>query len=169
MNFKKVIGSVAPFLGALVGGPFGAAAGKLIGSALLGDEDATQQQLEEAIGMASPEQLVKLKEIDAETKVKYAEIGLDERRIAAMDRDSARDREVRTNDKTPSRLAWLVTLGFFGLLGALLFINIPKDAIQIINIMVGVLGTAWVGIITYYFGSSSASDKKDILLKEKIS
>ncbi len=169
MDFKKVIGTIAPFIGGMVGGPFGAAAGKLIGSALLGNENATQEDIENAIGVATPEQLVKLKQIDAQTKIKYAEIGLDEKKIAALDRDSAREREIKTGDSTPKYLAWFITLGFFGILTTIVFFGgaIPLQILSAVNILLGALVTAWIGVVTYYFGSSAGSDKKDILLKEK--
>lgn len=167
MNFKSVIGTIAPFLGALIGGPMGGVAGKLIGTALLGNENATQEEIEKAIGVATPEQLVKLKQIDAETRIKYAEIGLDEKKIAAMDRDSARQREISTGDKMPAILSIVVTGGFFGILTAILFYGkaIPSETFQTLNIMLGVLGAGWSSLMAYYFGSSAGSAKKDTILK----
>ena len=95
MNFKKIIGSVAPFLGSLVGGPFGAMAGKALGGLLCGNENASQEEIENQLMNASPADLVKIKQIDSDYKQKLAQIGLDEKKIAALDRDSARNSAAR--------------------------------------------------------------------------
>lgn len=47
-----------------------------------------------------------------------------------------------------------VTLGFFGLLGYMLKEDVPAANKDILNIMLGSLGTAWISIIGYFFGSS---------------
>lgn len=166
MNFKKILGSVAPFIGAMIGGPFGAAAGALVGKVLLGDENASPQQIEQALGKASPEQLVELRRVDTEYQAKMAKLGIDEQKIAQMDRDSARKREVRTKDKIPATLALLLTGGFFGVMASMMFFPIPATAVQVIDVMLGSLGTAWISVITYYFGSSYGSRMKTDLLKQ---
>ena len=66
MNLKKILGTVAPFLGTMIGGPFGAAAGKLVGQVLLGNENASEAEIEKALAQATPEQLVELRRVDAE-------------------------------------------------------------------------------------------------------
>lgn len=164
MNFKKILGSIAPFLGTMIGGPFGAAAGALVGKVLLNDQDASDDDIAVALGKATPEQLVELKKVDAEYKTKMAQLGLDEQKIAQLDRASARKREVKTKDKIPSILALLLTGGFFGIMGVMMFFPIPDTAIQVIDVMLGSLGTAWISVITYYFGSSYGSRIKTHLL-----
>ena len=54
-------------------------------------------------------------------------------------------------------LAVGVTLGFFGLLGYMLKFQVPKDNERIMDILLGSLGTAWISIIGYFFGSSAGS------------
>ena len=167
MNLKKILGTVAPFLGTMIGGPFGAAAGKLVGQVLLGNENASEAEIEKALAQATPEQLVELRRVDAEYKTKMAELGIDEQKIAAMDRDSARQREMVTKDKIPAVLALLLTFGFFGVLTMMMLYPIQQGTQGVIEVMLGSLGTAWISVITYYFGSSYGSQIKTQLLKDK--
>jgi len=59
-------------------------------------------------------------------------------------------------------MAILVTVGFFGILVGLMTDHFKtSDALML---MLGSLGTAWTGIIAFYFGSSAGSQRKDELL-----
>ena len=42
--------------------------------------------------------------------------------------------------------------------------TVPKENEQILNIMLGSLGTAWTGIVFYFFGSSKSSTEKDRII-----
>jgi hypothetical protein len=90
------------------------------------------------------------------------EMGLDFAKLGNDDRKSAREMQVATKSYLPPTLAIGVTLGFFGILGGLMYGQI-QHAPQI-DIMLGSLGTAWTGIIAFYFGSSAGSQAKDDLL-----
>jgi len=46
----------------------------------------------------------------------------------------------------------------------MMFNVVPLANKDILNIMIGVLGTAWISIIGFYFGNSQGSQQKDILL-----
>ncbi len=82
MNFKKLIGTVAPFLGTLIGGPFGGAAGAAIGKFLLGNENASEKEIEKAIANASPETLLDLRKLDAEERIRHAELAIDAMKVS---------------------------------------------------------------------------------------
>ena len=133
---------------------------KMIGTKL---ENVAQTKIKEALGVdiipdaMSSEDLDKLKKAEDEMLLELYKLDV-------MDRDSAR--KLALNDNTPRVLAYLITFGFFGML---LVINFLPEANQsILNIMVGSLGTAWVSIVNYYFGSSLGSrNKNDLLLKPK--
>jgi hypothetical protein len=56
-------------------------------------------------------------------------------------------------DRTPAVLAAAVTIGLFSIIYLLIFVAIPADSINIVNIMLGSLSTAWMTVIGYYFGS----------------
>ena len=58
----------------------------------------------------------------------------------------------------------LVTAGFFGMLATLAFQDLPTTNKDMLNVMLGSLGAAWVAVVSYYFGSSAGSRAKDAAL-----
>lgn len=169
LDWKAVVRTVAPALATALGTPLAGMATKVITDALLGEgiESATDDMLANAVQTASPDALIKLKEADLQFKRDMARLEIDLEQIAAGDRASARQREVSTGDMwTPRMLAGGVTLGFFGVLTWLLSAGIPPNGGEALLVMLGSLGTAWAGIIAYYFGSSAGSrHKSDLLAK----
>jgi hypothetical protein len=71
--------------------------------------------------------------------------------------------QVATQSRIPAILASITTVGFFGIL-ILLFFNKVDPANNALMIMLGSLGTAWTGVIGFYFGSSHGSQQKDQML-----
>ena len=153
-----------PWLGTAIGGPLGGLAISAIGDAL-GLSDATEASIKTAIAGATPEQMLALKKADQDFALQMQQMGLknvtDLEAIAAGDRANARAREMAVHDRTPSVLAYVVTLGFFGILSYMLVYGVPPVGGEALLVMLGSLGTAWAGIIAYYFGSSAGSAKKD--------
>ena len=172
-DWKDIVRSVAPILGGAIGGPFGGVATKFLADNLLGEstEGKSQSELEAALegamGVNSPETLAKIKQIDADFKVKMRELGITEAKLFFDDVKDARERNVKLSDITPATLAFLVTFGFFGVLAVFMFTDVPKESETVLNIMLGSLGTAWTSIIGFYFGSSRSSEIKNYLLSSK--
>ncbi len=91
------------------------------------------------------------------------------------DTQSARNREIQVNasesaswlsKNTLGILALFVTLGFFGLMGYMLKFDVPAANKDILNIMLGSLGSAWIGIISYYFGSSAGAQRNGEAIRQ---
>ena len=167
MNFgqtaKSVLATVAPLLGTAIGGPFGGLAGSLLSKAL-GTSDP--KAMEAAITSTDPDILLKLKQADNDFQARMKELEISEDKLAYDDTANARAREIAVKDSTPHILAYGVTAGFFGALTALNFIPIPAENRATIYSMVGSLGTVWILIMGYYFGSSRGSDDKTKALTE---
>lgn len=170
--FKKVLGTVAPFLTAALPGPFGGMALTAINGALGLKQGATVDDVSAAInsGQLTGDQMTALKEAELAFQAEMKKADLDDveklEAIAEQDRDSARQREIAVKDNTPKILAYAVTIGFFGLLAVMIFHGVPQEGHDLFVAMVGTLGTAWVSIITYYFGSSRGSDRKTELMAQ---
>lgn len=166
-TFKKILGSFAPFLGSMVGGPFGAQAGKMISSLLLGKENASEEEMQQALATASPETLIKLRELDTAYKVQMATLVNQQQELTNQDRHSARNRQIKLRDPVPAFLAMFLTLGFFGVLGGLIYFPIRTNVQSLVDVMLGSLGTAWVTAMAYYFGDSARSKLDTLINKAK--
>lgn len=162
--FGPLLSSVAPSIATALGGPLAGLGVKALSKALLGAEDFSQEAVMDAMATASPEQLAAVKKIDADFKVQMKALDIDLERIAVDDRKSARDMQKETRDWIPRALAVSVTAGFFAILIYMLVYGLPTTGNEALLLLLGALQTAWGGIIAFYFGSSSGSQKKDAMI-----
>lgn len=161
MNFgqvaKSVLATVAPLIGTALGGPFGGMAGSLLAKAL-GTSDP--KAMEAAITSTDPDILLKLKQADNDFQTQMKTLEISEEKLSFDDTANARAMEIATRDSTPRYLAYLITLGFFGTLAYLIIYGKPQTGGDVMLVMVGALGSAWTGIVSYYYGSSAGSAAK---------
>lgn len=169
-----VINKLAPTIAAGLGGPLAGGAvmalQKVFGLTEGGTQAESQDALVAAISGATPDQLLAIKKADQEYALRMQELGFKNiealEALATADRDSARKRETEIKDNTPRILAYAITIGYFAILAALMLGGVPPESKDILYIMLGTLGTAWVGVINYYYGSTSGSlDKSKLLAK----
>jgi hypothetical protein len=116
-------------------------------------------------GKLTPEQVAQVKIAEIELQKQAQELGLNFAKLEVDDRKSAREMQATTRSVVPPVLAGLVTLGFFGILIMMLLGKVDSNNPAIL-MMLGSLGTAWTGIIAYYFGSSAGSQAKTDLLSK---
>jgi hypothetical protein len=162
MNWKSIVKSIAPVLGTALGGPMAGGAIKMLSTALLGNEKANEQELESFILGANPDQLLQIKQLDADFKLKMEELGVDVFKLEVEDRDSARKNNKDSN--MPAILCLLLTAMVAGGLAALLIMVIPPDNANIIYMIFGQILTAWTASIAYWVGTTkSSSDKNKVL------
>ena len=166
-QFGPLLGQIAPTIATALGGPLAGIAVKTLSAVLLGHENGSEDDVKAAMTSASPDQLVALKKIDAEFKSHMKELDIDLERIAAGDRDSARQMQRETKDWVPKLLAIVITIGFFGILVWMLVMGMPQTGTEALLMMLGALGTAWTGVVNFYYGSSAGSKAKNDLLAAK--
>jgi len=154
------LAQIAPTIATAVGGPLGGLAYETISKVMGIGQDDAKKMLDE--GKLSGDQIASLQQAEIALKAKAQELGLDFEKLSVEDRKSARDMQVATKSWLPPTLAILVTIGFFSILTGLMLGRVEHGAE--IDIMLGSLGTAWTGIIAFYFGSSSSSQKKDAMI-----
>jgi membrane-bound ClpP family serine protease len=154
------LAQLAPTVASALAGPLGGMAVEILASKLGLPPEQAQKALES--GKLTSDQVASIQQAEIELKAKAQEMGLDFEKLANDDRKSARDMQINTHSWIPPVMAIIVTLGFFGILFALMSGKVAKG--DEVMIMLGSLGTAWTGIISFYFGSSASSQKKDDLL-----
>jgi len=154
--------TLAPTIASCLGGPLAGMAVEAVSKSLGIDPNAVQDTINN--GKLTADQIASIQSAEIALKAKAQEMSLDFEQLAVEDRKSAREMQTTTRSWIPPVLAVGVTGGFFGILFGLMYGQI-QHAPQI-DIMLGSLGTAWTGIIAFYFGSSASSQNKDTLLHQ---
>ena len=152
--------SIAPTIATAMGGPLAGMAVEAISKAIGVDPTEVQNTINS--GKMTSDQIASLQQAELALKARAQELGLDFAKLAVDDRKSARELQATTRSYIPPALALLVTVGFFGILIGMMMETFKTS--EALMLMLGSLGTAWTGIIAFYFGSSAGSQAKDDLL-----
>ena len=156
------IESIAPTIASCLGGPLAGLAVEAVSKAIGVDPSAVQDTINS--GKLTAEQIASIQAAEIQLKAKAQEMNLDFEQLAVQDRKSARDMQTTTKSFIPPLLALIITLGFFGILVGMMTGKVTSsDALML---LLGSLGTAWTGVISFYFGSSASSQNKDALLHQ---
>jgi hypothetical protein len=169
MDWKAIIGTVAPWIGTALGGPLGGMAVGAVADAF-GLSDKTEATIKQALSGATPEQMLALKNADQAFSAKMQELGFaDVEKLAALAVENTKDAramQIVTRSNVPAMLALLITVGFFGILVGMLYGVLKVTDNQALLIMLGALGAAWGAVVNYFFGSSADSGRKTELLAQ---
>lgn len=166
MDWKAIVGTVAPTIASALGGPFAGMAVKAIANEVLGTPEATEKDIEKALAAASPDMLLKLKEADQAFEVRMKELGVDLEKIAADDRDSARTMYTATKDKALPVLAGLTVAGFFGVVAWILSGKVSIES-TLLGFVLGQVSSKTEQVYNFYFGSSAGSKQKTEVISRK--
>ena len=154
---------IAPTIATALGGPLAGMAVSAISKAIGVDPDKVGDLI--SSNKLSADQIAQVKIAEIELQKQAQELGLNFEKLEVEDRKSARDMQSITKSIMPPLLAGAVTIGFFSIM-VMMFFNKIDDSNPAILMMLGSLGTAWTGIIAYYFGSSAGSQAKTDLLSK---
>ena len=154
---------IAPTIASCLGGPLAGLAVTAVSKALGINEEQVTQTIQD--GKLTADQIAAVKQAELQLQSQAQQLGLNFEQLAVQDRGSARQMQTNTKSIIPPLLAIGVTVGFFGILFGLMTGKVDS-ANQALMIMLGSLGTAWVSIISFYFGSSAGSQAKDQLLHQ---
>jgi len=154
---------IAPTVATALGGPLAGMAVSAISKAIGVEPEKVGDLISN--NKLTAEQIAQVKLAEIELQKQAQELGLNFEKLAVDDRKSAREMQATTRSIVPPVLAAIVTVGFFGILVMMLLGKVDSNNPPIL-MMLGSLGTAWTGIIAYYFGSSAGSQAKTDLLSK---
>lgn len=165
INWKSIVRTVAPGIATALGGPLAGMATRVIGGALLGKEDAAEEDIIKAVMLASPGDLLKLKEAEMTFQLEMERLKIDIMEIDAGDRDSARKREMAVGSVTTNLLAGMIVAGAFAVGASVLFGWSEVDS-ALAGAVLGYAFGEMKQVTTYYFGSSAGSKMKTAILSK---
>lgn len=165
MDWKGIVGEVAPAIGTALGGPMAGTAVKFIADKLLGKKDAGAQEVANYITNATPEQLAQLKKLDNDFSVQMRQLDVDVEKINATDRASARDLAIKTT-LWPQIVISSVFLAIFGAVSYSVFngFKIDPSVHDIVIYLLGILSAGLTQVLNFFLGSSMGSKHKDTSL-----
>ena len=162
MDWKEIVKSVAPVVGTALGGPMAGGALKFLATSLLGDENATEQDIETYVTEASPDQLLEIKKLDNDFKYKMEKLGVDLYKIETEGRGNARS--AHKHSSMPTIICILLTIMVTGGAATLMLTSIPHENTEILHMLFGQVMTAWTASIAYWVGTTRSSGDKSRML-----
>lgn len=156
-NVPALVGMAATAIGDVIGLPV----------------EPNQRAIEAAVTTASPDQLMAMKQADADFAYKMQALGFGHveelERVAAGDRASARGREISTGDSwTPRLLAVLVVAGYAFVQWYVLGHVVAPEMRDIVLRSLGTIDMALGLVLGYYFGSSAGSRDNQSALRQVV-
>lgn len=165
-KLMSLLTSIAPTIVSALGGPLAGVAVSAIAKAI-GVDGASLEQISKTVsdGKVSADQLAELKKLELQYQNEEKERGFKYSELEFKDHDSARQMQISTHSTTPAVLTYMITCGFFGVLGWMLYdpnvVNSPP-----LLIMLGSLGTAWTAACAFWFGTTYGSGRKNVMLAQ---
>lgn len=160
-DWKKILATVAPTVATMLGGPLAGMAVKALSAKLLGRDDGTEEEVAIAVQSLGPQDLVRLREIEAELIKTLADNEIKLEALATQDRDSARKRATEAQDWTPSILTFCLLGVFTFVLYSLINGAEIKSNAEVVFTMFGTLGTALIQSLNFQFGTTRGSAEKN--------
>lgn len=180
-DLKVALGTIAPTLATMLGGPLAGAAVSALTTALGLKAGAGIDEITKVVqaGQLTPETIAAMRKADQEHAEKLRQMEIDVQRLAsdheaamasidASDRDSARKREMAVRGLTTPTLAWIVVGASVVLGSAIVLGEVTKDPTQatLVGTVIGYVFSEAKQVLSYYFGSSAGSAHKTELLAQ---
>ncbi|GAA5785266.1 hypothetical protein [Chitiniphilus shinanonensis] len=156
MDWKQIVGTVAPWLGTALGGPLGGLAVSAVADAL-GLSDKTEDAIRQALGGATPEQMLAIKAADQQFATRMQELGFANQqalaKIAADDRDSARRMAIADGGCTRRNLAYVIVGAALACGAGILFAKVQADS-TLAGVVIGYLSNEAGAASAFFFGEA---------------
>lgn len=171
IDLKQILRAAAPMLGTALGGPFGLVAGKLVAEAL-GNPDAKPDEIAHALAVATPEQMLQLKQAEQTFQERMTELGYkNTEQLAALAADVAKAEAQELTKRLGADMAsdsWLSknvrpgTLVYI-LTAYLLLALLDGSGLKVAESYVTLLGQWGMLVMSFYFGGRSVEKVMEII------
>lgn len=169
MDWKSIIGAVAPWIGTALGGPLGGMAIEAAANAL-GISEKTTDAVKQALSGATPEQMLALKSADQSFALQMQALGFkqitDLEAIAAGDRKDARAMQISAPSRVPSLLTCFIVVSFTVTLGLLMKFDVPMTNRDIVVVMIGQLSAGFGLALAFWLGTTRDTARQAEMLAQ---
>lgn len=164
MKWKSILKGIMPIASTVIGtaNPLAGHIFKKASQILLGKPDGTEEEVQEALKNATPDQIAAMRKADQDFKLELQKNGIKLEEIHAEDRDSARKMSMATGGDAQEILAAVFIIGYFAIFYCLASgeIKVTPENSSLITILMGIMSAAVTQIINFFFGSSKGSKDK---------
>lgn len=163
MDWKELVRSVSPALGAALGGPLAGAAIKILADKVLGTPDASEDDVAAALasGTLSGDQIVALKQAEQSFQIEMARIAQADDAAVLEDRKDARARQIAAKDLMPHYIFWTMAVLYATSTALLYYGPTPTDDFTRTLLVKAytVIEVGFTSALFYFVGSSNGSRK----------
>lgn len=151
---NEFLKTLAPTVASALLGPLGGVVVSALGG-IFGVEEPTVEKVTQLFqdGKLTPEHIVEIKKLEMELKAQEAERGFRYSELEFKNVEGARQMQAQTHSKFPAMLSGFITLGFFGILGWMLYDDNIVNSEPVL-IMLGSLGAAFGAVVNFWLGSA---------------
>lgn len=170
MNWLDTLKKLAPTVASALGGPLAGVAVTALGE-LFGVAEPTQDKIKALIenGQMTGQQIADIRALELKLNGEEAERGFRYAELEFKDRDSARRANV--DGGTQKYLFWLSLVLLATTLsveGTVLFNGVPSSAPElVVGRILGLMDSVALMVLSYWYGTSSGSDRKTAMMVAK--
>ena len=169
-NWLQALARLAPTVASAFGTPIAGMAVSALESALgITGSDGSTDKIQAAIesGQLTGEQITAMKKADQDFQARMKELDVKLDELQLQDVEGARQMQVAKPSPVPAILSIIITLGFLGILSAMLAgVDVTEN--QAFLILIGSLGAGYTQVLNFWLGSTRDSHEKTALLAQSI-
>ncbi len=164
MDWRDILGKIAPTVATALGGPAAGMAVAVLGDALGITESGDIKKLIEE-GKLTGDQIAAIQQAEIAIKARAQELNLDFEKLAVDDRKSAREMQVATHSMVPPTIAGIIIAGYC-VITALKISGMPMVDDHILQDLITTMRDGFILVLGFYFGSSKGSQNKDNTIRQ---
>jgi len=158
-NWLQAVAKLAPTVASAFGTPLAGMAVSALETVLgITGGDGSTDKIAQAIeqGKLTGEQVAAMKKADQDFAARMKELDIDLEKMQLADVEGARQMEVAKPSPVPAVLSIIITLGFLGILSAMLAgVDVTEN--QAFLILIGSLGAGYTQVLNFWLGSTRHS------------